>query len=90
MQSEQLLPKSQVLQEKFFSGAKAGGDPAEQMSNTHKHPGIIAKTAPNRRATKSLILQTCKVLARHRPRGDRFDRNEPIAARFAPVVFRSN
>jgi hypothetical protein len=30
-QSQQLLPKGKVLQEEFFSGAKDGDDPAEQM-----------------------------------------------------------
>jgi hypothetical protein len=43
MESHQLLPKSEVLQKKFFSGAKGGDDPAEQMSQALKHQGIIAK-----------------------------------------------
>ena len=46
VQSQQLLPKSEVLQEQFFSGAKEGDDPAEQMSKAHKHLGIIAKSPP--------------------------------------------
>jgi hypothetical protein len=46
VQSQQLLPKGEVLQEEFFSGAKDGEDPAEQMSKAHKHQGIIAKSAP--------------------------------------------
>jgi hypothetical protein len=66
MQSQQLLPKRQVLQKKLFSGAKAGDDPAEQMSKAHKHQGIIAKKRAGQRASKSLILQTRRVLARHR------------------------
>ena len=48
MQSQQLLPKGEVLQEEFFSGAKDGDDPAKQMSKAHKHQGIIAKSAPGR------------------------------------------
>jgi len=35
------------------------------MSKAHKHQGIIAKSAPGGWASKSLILQTCRVLARH-------------------------
>ena len=31
MQSQQLLPKGEVLQEEFFSGAKDGEDPAEHV-----------------------------------------------------------
>ena len=65
MQSQQLLPKGEVLQEEFFSGAKDGEDPAEQMSKAHKHQGIIAKSAPGRCSSKSLILRLCRVLARH-------------------------
>src|ERR1019366_4160950 len=64
VQSQQLLPKGEVLQEEFFSGAKDGDDPAEQISKTHKHQGIIAKSAPRRCACKSLILRTRGVLAR--------------------------
>ena len=67
MQSQQLLPKGEVLQEEFSSGAKDGDDPAEQMSKAHKHQGIIAKGAQRRCASKSLILRTCRVLARHNP-----------------------
>ena len=67
VQSQQLLPKGEVLQEEFFSGAKDGDDPAEQMSKARKHQGIIAKSAPGRCASKSLILRTRRVLARHRP-----------------------
>jgi hypothetical protein len=37
MESQQLLPQGEVLQKKFFSGAKAGDDPAEQISKAHKH-----------------------------------------------------
>jgi hypothetical protein len=37
VQSQKLLPKGEVLQEEFFSGAKDGDDPAEQMSKAHKH-----------------------------------------------------
>ena len=66
MQSQQLLPKCEVLQEEFFSGAKDGEDPAEQMSKAHKHQGITAKSAPGRCSSKSLILRLCRVLARHR------------------------
>ena len=69
---QQLLPKGEVLQEEFFSGAKDGDDPAEQISKTHKHQGIVAKSAPRRCACKSLILRTRRVLARDRsvtPRG---------------------
>jgi len=47
VQSQQLLPKGEVLQEEFFSGAKDGENPAEQMSKAHKHQGIIAKSAPD-------------------------------------------
>jgi hypothetical protein len=63
VQSQQLLPKGEVLQEEFFSGAKDGEDPAEQMSKAHKHQGIIAKSAPGRCSSKSLILRSCRVLA---------------------------
>ncbi|HEY4934345.1 MAG TPA: hypothetical protein VII23_22490, partial [Terriglobales bacterium] len=66
MKSQQLLPKGEVLQEEFFSGAKDGEDPAEQMSKAHKHQGIIAKSALGRGSSKSLILRLCRVLARHR------------------------
>jgi hypothetical protein len=45
MESQQLLPKSQVIQEKFFSGTKAKADPDEQMPKVYKHQGIIAKRA---------------------------------------------
>src|SRR5271169_5146865 len=65
MQSQQLLAKGEVLQEEFFSRAKDGDDPAEQMSNAHKHQRIIAKSAPGRCSSKSLILRLCRVLARH-------------------------
>ena len=66
MQSQELLPKGEVLQEEFFSGAKDGEDPAEQMSKAHKHRVIIAKSAQRGSASNSLILLTCRVLARHR------------------------
>jgi hypothetical protein len=66
MQSQQLLPKGKVLEEEFSSGAKGGDNPVEQMSEAHKHQVIIAKSAQRRCASKSLILQTCRVLARHR------------------------
>jgi uncharacterized oxidoreductase len=66
VQSQELLPKGEVLQDEFFSGAKDGDDPAEQMSKARKHQGIIAKSAPGRCASKSLILRTRVVLARHR------------------------
>jgi hypothetical protein len=36
-QSQELLPKGEVLQQEFFSGAKDGDDPAEQISKAHKH-----------------------------------------------------
>jgi hypothetical protein len=65
MQSQQLLPKGEVLKEEFFSGAKDGDDPAKQMSKARKHHEIIAKSAPGRCASKSLILRTRRVLARH-------------------------
>jgi hypothetical protein len=65
VQSQKLLPKGEVLQEEFFSGAKDGDDPAEQMSKAHKHQVIIAKSAQRGFASKSLILRTCRVLARH-------------------------
>jgi hypothetical protein len=55
VQSQQLLPKGEVLQKEFFSGAKDGEDPAEQMSKAHKHQGIIAKSAPGRCSSKSSI-----------------------------------
>jgi hypothetical protein len=35
------------------------------MSKAHKHHVIIAKSAPRRFASKSLILRTRRVLARH-------------------------
>ena len=31
------IPKGEVLQEEFFSGAKDADDPAEQMSKAHLH-----------------------------------------------------
>ncbi len=43
MQSQQLLPKGEVLEEEFFAGAKDGDEPAEQMAHAHKHQGILAK-----------------------------------------------
>ena len=46
VQRQQLLPKGEVLQEKFFSGAKEGDNPSKEMSKTHKHLGIITKSAP--------------------------------------------
>ena len=66
MQSQQLLPKGEVLEEEFSSRAKGGDNPAEQMSKAHKHQVIIAKSAQRRFAAKSLILRTRTVLARHR------------------------
>ena len=68
VQSQQLLPKGEVLQEECFSGAKDGDDPAEQILKARKHQGIIAKSKPGRCASKSLILRTRGVLARHRLR----------------------
>jgi integrase/recombinase XerD len=59
------LPKGEVLQEECFSGAKDGDDPAEQILKARKHQGIIAKSKPGRYASKSLILRTRGVLARH-------------------------
>ena|GEM_PF-4584404 len=43
MQSQQLLPKGKVLEQEFFSLAKDGDDPANQMSKARKHQGIITK-----------------------------------------------
>jgi hypothetical protein len=70
VQGQQLLPKGEVLQEEFFSGTKGGDNPSEQMSKAHKHLGMIAKTAPGRCTSNSLILRTAKILARHN--NDRF------------------
>ena len=78
MQSQQLLPKGEVLQEEFFSGAKDGEDPAEQMSKAHKHQGIIAKSAPGRSSFNSLILRLCRVLARHNTRRQNRDSSRPF------------
>jgi hypothetical protein len=64
VQSQQLLPKSEVLEEEFSSRAKGGDNPAEQMSKAHKHQAIIAKSAQRWFASKSLILRTSRVLAR--------------------------
>jgi len=50
VQSQQLLPKGEVLQEEIFSGAKDGDDPAEQMSKPHKHQGILSQSVPHTRA----------------------------------------
>jgi hypothetical protein len=50
VQSQQLLPKGEVLQEEFFSSAKDGEDPAEQTSKAHRHQGILSKSVPHRRA----------------------------------------
>ena len=72
MQSQQLLPKGEVLQQEFFSGAKDGDNPAEQMSKALEHQGIIANSVPRRCAPKSLILRTYGIVASHRvgpPRG---------------------
>jgi hypothetical protein len=63
VQSQQLLPRGEVLQE-FLSGAKDGDDPAEQILKAPKHQGIIAKSEPGWCASKSLILRTRRVLAR--------------------------
>jgi hypothetical protein len=68
VQSQQLLPKGEVLEEEFSSRAKGGDNPAEQMSKAHKHQVIIAKSAQRGFASKSLILRTCRVLARRRDR----------------------
>ena len=57
VQGQQLLPKGEVLQEEFFSGTKGGDNPTEQMSQAHKHLGMIAKTAPGRCTSNSLILR---------------------------------
>jgi hypothetical protein len=76
VQSQQLLPKSEVLQEEFFSGAKDGEDPAEQMSKAHQHQVIIAKSAQRWLASKSLILRLCRVLARHRLSGQNGSNSE--------------
>jgi hypothetical protein len=71
VQSQELLPKGEVLQDEFFSGAKDGGDPAEQMSKARRHQVIIAKSAPGRPPQvidSAEILRTRRVLARHRCR----------------------
>jgi hypothetical protein len=65
VKSQQLLPKGEVLQEEFFSRAKDGGHPSKQMSKAHKHQVMIAKSAQRRCASKSLILRTRRVLAKH-------------------------
>ena len=65
MQSQQLLPKGEVLQEEFFSGAKDGEDPAEQMSKAHKHDRILTEFVLCRRALKSLILRMYGIFASH-------------------------
>jgi hypothetical protein len=65
VQSKQLLPKGEILQQKLFSGANHGDDPAEQMLKADTHHGIIAKSAPRKYASKPLILRTRRVLARH-------------------------
>jgi hypothetical protein len=62
------LPKCEVLQEEFLSRAKHSENPAEQMSKAHRHQGMLAKNAPRRFASKSLILRTRRVLARHNER----------------------
>jgi len=48
VQSQQLLPKGEVLKEEFSSRVKGGDKPAEQMSKGHKHRVIIAKSAQAR------------------------------------------
>ncbi len=37
MQSQQLLPKGEVLQNEVFSGVDGGDEPAEKISKAHKH-----------------------------------------------------
>jgi hypothetical protein len=49
VQSQQLLPKSEVLQQELFSGAKNGDDPAQQVLKADKHQGIITKSAGQER-----------------------------------------
>jgi hypothetical protein len=44
VQSQQLLPKGEVLEEEFSSRAKGGDKPAEQMSKAHKHQVIIKRS----------------------------------------------
>jgi GTP cyclohydrolase II len=66
VQSQQLLPKGEVLQEECFSGAKDGDDPAKQILKARKHQGIIAKSEPGRCASKSLILRMYGIVASHR------------------------
>jgi hypothetical protein len=80
VQSQQLLPKCEVLQKEFFSGEKGRNNPAEQMSKAHKNQVIIAKNGPRRFASKSLILRTRRVLARHRPFTSRLILEEPASS----------
>ena len=89
MQSQQLLPKGEVLHEEFFSGAKDGDHPAKQMSKARKHQGIIAKSAPGKCASKSLILLTRRVLARHKDRLRLVDQLRGISQQVRPMSRKS-
>src|ERR1035438_5350219 len=58
------------------------------MSKAHGHQGMIAKSEPNQHASKSLILQPCKVLARHNPLAYR-SRIEPVKIGARSGIYRA-
>jgi hypothetical protein len=57
VQSQQLLPKGEVLKEEFFSGTKRADEPAEEVPNEPNHPKILTSNRRRGCASKSLILR---------------------------------
>jgi hypothetical protein len=65
VQGQQLLPKGEVLQKESFSGAKDGDDPSPVDAQGAQTSGNHGEKRAAQCTSKSLILRTRRVLARH-------------------------
>ena len=67
MQSQQLLPKGEVLQDEALSGSQETGQPAEEVPKQHNHLEKCTGSLKNGRPAKLLNVHTHEVLARDTP-----------------------
>src|SRR5215469_748481 len=63
LQGKQLLSQRQILRNEVCWGPKHSRQPAEQVSNAHKHGGHPIRSAGKRRRCKSFILRAVTILA---------------------------
>ena len=64
MQSQQLLPQGEVLQDEALSRSQRSGQPAEEVPKQHSHVEKCTGSLSNGQIAKLLNVHTHEVLAR--------------------------